>query len=465
MISACWLEEIRVCDLDGLFEEFVLKRIAVYGAGGNFIRFAAWLKERYEIVALVDANETVWGQKREGIEVGSPESVENLKYDLVVVTPNDGFEIVDTLKDTYRVPDNKIVVLEDLIYGNDKRGGIRTCFVLVGGLGDAIINYNYIYHFYGRFKDDGVEIDIANVSRAFMEFAGSGGFVRNFYGKDFDRSDYDLIIELRRYPSIVRADYFRIGRVSPQLTEYLFLCRRFEIDNPELIHFGPKNDGAGADMEIKCGRTRFVQPDINGELGITEDYAPKVEVDKELLKEYGLFDDKYITIHRGCDRFFFTDENVKLWEEEKYEELIGLFKTEYPGVKIVLLGEEYERSDRIKSCDIDLLGKTSISKLKAILKYSDLHVDTEGGLVHMRHAVGGGTSVVLFGPTSDKFFGYSENVNIRTDACPEPCEWKTKDWAGNCSNTDDKHVCMRSITPQMVVSGIKETDVRNSKEQ
>ncbi len=434
-----------------------MKEIIIYGAGGNFIRFAGWLKERYEIVALVDGDEKLWGQKHDEITVDSPEVIICSKYDFIVVTPSDETEIVEALKNKYHISESKIVALEDLICGNGKESDIRTCFILVGGLGDSIINYNYIYRFYDFFKSDRIEIDIANVSQAFMEFAGSGGFVKNFYGKDFDRSDYDLIIELRRYPSIVRADYYRIGRMSHKLTDYLFLCRRFEIDNPELVLFGPKNDGAGADKEIKRGRKRCVQPDINGVLGVEEKYAPIVEVDEDLLKEFGLYKEQYFTIHRGCDRFFFTNENVKLWEEDNYEELIRLLKLESPGIKIVLLGEEYERSECLKDCDIDLLGKTNISQLKTILKYSIIHVDTEGGLVHMRHAVGGGTSIVLFGPTSDKFFGYSENVNIRTDACPKPCEWNTKDWAWNCSNTNNKHICMKSISPKRVISIVKKS--------
>lgn len=39
-------------------------------------------------------------------------------------------------------------------------------------------------------------------------------------------------------------------------------------------------------------------------------------------------------------------------------------------------------------------------KLKVILKHAKLHIDSEGGLVHLRHAIKGGPSVVLFGPTS-----------------------------------------------------------------
>ena len=49
-------------------------------------------------------------------------------------------------------------------------------------------------------------------------------------------------------------------------------------------------------------------------------------------------------------------------------------------------------------------------------------------MVHARHFLGGGTSVVLFGPTDERFYGYPENVNLSRRFCPFACELIDDDW-------------------------------------
>lgn len=83
-----------------------------------------------------------------------------------------------------------------------------------------------------------------------------------------------------------------------------------------------------------------------------------------------------------------------------------------------------------------------------------MHIDTEGGLVHLRHALGGGPSVVLFGPTSPQVYGYKENLNLRSDKCSVPCEWVVDDWLTRCPRRTDKHLCMCSLSPEYVAEQI-----------
>ncbi len=436
-----------------------MKKVIIYGAGGNYIDFAPWIKERYEIVALVDGDQSKWGKKQEGVKIESPDVITEHDYDFLIVTPTDGESIANYLKSEYSLSFSKIELLETLVYGLKKDKHISVCFLIVGGLGDAIINYNYIYAFYDKFSEVGLSIDIANASNAFISFVENSEFVHSFIDVDFEKTDYDLVFELRRYPRIIRAEFFHIASAAPKLMDYLTSCRKFEYDNPNRIHFGPKYDGYNEETKAELCEKRYLQPDIYGEFGLTESYLPYIKVDSNLLSSFSLDESKYITIHRGCDRFFFSDNNVKLWPEKNYEELMVLIKKKYPDYKIVLLGEDYEKSDLIHHYDLDLLGKTNMPQLKAIIKGAALHIDTEGGLVHMRHSLKSGKSVVLFGPTSDDFFGYPENINIRTSDCPYPCEWKTKDWAVNCSNSEAKHICMESISPQMIIQQIEEAGV------
>lgn len=84
-----------------------------------------------------------------------------------------------------------------------------------------------------------------------------------------------------------------------------------------------------------------------------------------------------------------------------------------------------------------------------------LHIDGEGGMVHLRKSLQGGVSVVIFGPTSADFYGYSDNVNISSSACPLTCEWINNKWASYCINKNNNHICMKSIKPNSIFEEIK----------
>ena len=101
---------------------------------------------------------------------------------------------------------------------------------------------------------------------------------------------------------------------------------------------------------------------------------------------------------------------------------------------------------------MDLVGKTNLEQIKPILQHALVHIDGEGGMVHLRHALGGGRSVVLFGPTSSEFFGYSENKNLVGGGCAVWCEWALNKWQEGClRGSYETPPCMASITPEMVM--------------
>ena len=91
-----------------------------------------------------------------------------------------------------------------------------------------------------------------------------------------------------------------------------------------------------------------------------------------------------------------------------------------------------------------------MEEVKALLKNSLLHIDNEGGLVHLRHALCAKKSIVLFGPTSDLFYGYAENENVRSNVCEEPCEWENAKWNISCKKIKEVECyeaeCMKKIT-------------------
>ena len=130
--------------------------------------------------------------------------------------------------------------------------------------------------------------------------------------------------------------------------------------------------------------------------------------------------------------------------------MVKQLKSLFPSYIFVEIGAG--RGPRLKGVDISITGKTTIEEIKAILKNAILHIDGEGGLVHLRHALQGGCSCVLFGPTSPEVYGYEENINLKSSACPIHCEFYSRTWQKKCLK--GKRICMESLTPKYVLDRI-----------
>lgn len=97
----------------------------------------------------------------------------------------------------------------------------------------------------------------------------------------------------------------------------------------------------------------------------------------------------------------------------------------------------------------------------ALIKNSFFHIGIENGLSHVA-ATTGITSIILFSSTPVKFFGYSQNINIRSKVC-SPCFWRHQDWFHTCIRENKKKVtkewappCMQALFPKDVKKAIKE---------
>ena len=87
------------------------------------------------------------------------------------------------------------------------------------------------------------------------------------------------------------------------------------------------------------------------------------------------------------------------------------------------------------------------------LKKSLLHIDIEGGLVHLATQMRT-KCIVLFGPTQEEYFGYEENINIKAGSCHD-CYGMYLDQS-KCARHMEKPECMYSITPEMVMKSVRE---------
>lgn len=336
---------------------------------------------------------------------------------------------------------------------SSKNGKSKIAFNLKGGLGDIIIGLNYIYHFQKYCGSEKFEIDVYVSSSNPKLFVSNihNDVIKNCYqGLCNDTAGYVLVLDIMRFPEVLYYDKDIISKFS-QLELLVKKYSAFIKKNYILIDNEPYLDSVGNRLCLNMGFKRINQPDIGKILNIGEEFAMPIPVinEKKVLEKYCI-NNKFITINRSCgDR---QGQNPKLWPYEHYNTLVAMIKKEYPSIDIVQIGRTEQTEHIIKGIDKNLVGKTNFDELKVLLKNSFVHIDSEGGLVHLRKALHGGKSIVMFGPTQKEFYGYSSNVNIKAEnVCPGDCEWLTSEWSLKCLKTGTtKSPCMEAITPERV---------------
>ena len=336
---------------------------------------------------------------------------------------------------------------------------LRIAFSLFGGLGDFLMAYNYIYCL-GEYLGD--------IPRRIDLFADPAKvkLVQNLFKVPVERKsalgsgrDYDLHVSITRFPRIVFADRKRVACKAPCLLELLDRYEEFYKERPWLDTLKPYADGVAIQYSILEGRGRVVQPDIDGLLGVRTEFRAALPCPEDFTARLQMLElpEKYITVNRGVEAGRTFAENVRMWPLRSFNELVPLLKSYFPGIPVVQLGASPKSCAPIEGVDISLVGKTSLDDLKCVLAHSLLHVDGEGGMVHLRHALKGGPSVVMFGPTSIDLYGYPENLNIPSGVCTW-CEWTHDSWNEQCARTckTGESECMRAIKPAQVMAGIRE---------
>ena len=333
-------------------------------------------------------------------------------------------------------------------------GFIRIGICMSGGIGDALINLNYIYCLRNYLGYDNIKIDLYSAKPIPSAFLKDKNFIDEYYvGENYEIADYDIFFRLIRFPSIYKFDKKRIKKKSEKVFNLFKLYEKFKEKYYNVVSQEPSFDSVGKDIALASNHIRLQQPDIGNVLGIEPEYVLPIEVENIdlTLEKFNLKGKQFITINRGVGTKL--SQSPKLWSLENYNSLIKLFKEKYPDYVLVQIGNSKNTMGIMDNTDINLVGKTTFEELLVLLKTATLHIDCEGGLVHLRKALNAPPSVVLFGPTSKDFFGYSSNINIKAEnACKIACEWVSNDWETRCIKTNSEiNPCMQAISPEMVM--------------
>ena len=337
--------------------------------------------------------------------------------------------------------------------------------LLNGGIGDFIILANYIHKFRQKFSCPNMRIDTI-VSRNFSvaQVLIGNDISENLLLLDHDTiykkniyRKYDLFLDIDRYPMYSNKNLEKIQKYNPSLLDYCLLIDKQRLVTPRFFS-RPMYDGQNAIYAKINGKKRITQADIGGRLGMSEIYEyllPLKLNSSETLEKFGLSNKKIIAVISGFD-FLQGSFSNKVWPVFYYNKLLQKIKDSYPDYFIVQMGTG-ENAVTFTGVDLNLQGKTTFEETEIILQNAALLIGNEGGMIHLRHALHGGTSIVLFSSTDKDFFGYSENININGNGCQYPCEWFYKGWQEKCVN-QNHFACVWSLTPNMVFNKFKEWD-------
>ena len=185
-----------------------------------------------------------------------------------------------------------------------------------------------------------------------------------------------------------------------------------------------------------------------------KDHKVTIPLDVMYEKKYEnlALSDNYITVNYGGGVDASGKDNgiAKDWPITHVEKFVKMFKDKYPNIKVVQVGSAGTLP--IDGTDEYFLGE-SLELVKYILKGSMLHVDKEGGLVHLATQLGT-KCVVCFGPTQLDYFGYDENINILVGAC-RGC-YCLYDGFDVCARGMEKPECMWGITAEIVMERVEQ---------
>ena len=213
----------------------------------------------------------------------------------------------------------------------------------------------------------------------------------------------------------------------------------------------PTLNGAFAHHAVVLGDNRYSF--LHSQLGLVPgSLLLDLACDNSLATDLAGRFSSWITINNGFDANYVMSSRqaTKCYPTAHWQTLVAGLKKRCPDVKIVQVGSK--TSVPIAGVDVNLVEATTLPQAAALLRDALLHVDIEGGLVHVAASVGT-RSLVLFGPTSLGYFGYPDNVNLFSGFCGN-CWGVTERWMEICPRGYGSPRCLEKLDPARVLEAV-----------
>lgn len=349
---------------------------------------------------------------------------------------------------------NMVESIEDeLISQNGKKDDILyISFYPTGGFGDYIISSKLLDEI-SQIVPCKIDVYCENVTFGKAVYEGREKVeifpINTFYSQMWK---YDLALKVEHFIHIEKQNANKIAKINPIFMDKLNkLGHGYRTYYPDVEQQWFRENIHFRRCEIK-GINRWTELSHEGIFKIEDQktWIPMREEYKKRLQELGLNEKKYITLNRGADSMGRSKMKTKVWPLEHYNDFVVLFKNQYPDIEIVQVGAS--GNAKIRGVDKYILGE-SLEVTKWILKGSILHLDCEGGLVHLATQLDTKCAVV-FGPTPKHFYEYPQNINMVYEGCNN-CMGTHPEWAFECYKGLSEPECMYKVTPEIVMKNIK----------
>lgn len=437
-------------------------KILIYGAGDVGVEYLKQvLTSGYcQCLGFVDRS---WDKlPRMIVNVYSPSSVNDLEYDYIVLALKTGMHVRSIRESLgqYGIDSSKVIYQEQkkaidvFVYGeknadNTKQLACEKINISIAlkfgqGLGDCIVRKKCI-------------IELINMAPGcFIDtYSPNAEIVKTVFGQNptinriiedggatyqVNKYRYDVAITLSVNAEV---DWLNLESLSHKNLQFSNIMRTMQenVKRYNLPIFPVTN------MNIHFQRMKYLGYNYYNYLnytGVFDIQDQNVDIPlapnyKEVFENMCL--DQFITINYGTAVALKNnlDSTAKQWPYRRFCEFVKLFKEKYPHIKVVQLG--VKDAAKVEGVDKYILGE-SLELVKYVLKNSMVHLDSEGGLVHLATNLGT-KCVVMFGPTPEWFYGYKQNVNIVSEVC-----------SGCYCLYDGFDVCAKGITPAPCMMGI-----------
>ncbi len=340
-----------------------------------------------------------------------------------------------------------------------------------GGIGDLLRIFPAIDVLIDNFPDAFISIVVAKTSKGALDLYPRRNFLFEIFDYDINGSHRGILKKLLLVFSLRKRRYDMIyvptrGEGMREISLMAFLT-----GIPSRIGF--KDNGAGSLNTVSIDFQRDV-PILQQNLALLKRCNLSIkEKDIKIMipKEDIAFAEELLA---GVNSFPLTvihpsaswQGKYRIWNIEKYIELINELLKEYKGT-VILIGskDEKEIGNKISShveetSLINMIGKTTIPQTAAIIKNSQLFIGNDSGPLHIALALKIPSTIAIFGPTSHLQVlssGYRDTcIVVRKDLECTPCYVHQNNYVPSCKDIK----CLDGITVSQLMNAAREIITR-----
>jgi hypothetical protein len=323
---------------------------------------------------------------------------------------------------------------------------------ILGGIGDYIVIARFVRDIGAAVGPLTFDIYSNKPALANWVFTAVPGFRASYDEAVFTptHSGYTVAAQISQFVVIDEDSYVqkRLDS-SPRLRNVVAAIRRFRNSIEPIIAQQPRLDSFLAQKAIFANRSRRDYLQFMAGVPYGGDLLP-IERAEATRNAYGLDSRIYITVHNGYDPNMVVSNERATKCYPYFGEVISHLRRLRGDIMFVQVG--IHTSEPIAEADLQLLNRTSLADAAGIIGGAVLHLDNEGGMVHLARSLGT-PGCVVFGPTSSRYFGYPSNINIDPIFCGG-CWWINETWMNHCPRGFETARCMTEQPPSKIAEAV-----------